>query len=110
MLKNYSWPGNIRELENIIERAILVSSKSRLSSDDFNIPDNSVSPVNVQVENSETGSIFSENIVPLEEVEKEYLKYSFKKANGNISLLARRLKIGRATLYRKLQKYNIASE
>ena len=104
-LKNYSWPGNVRELENVLERAILVCSKNILRSEDFTMQ----SPQNNRKEPDEETN-FSGDIVPLEKIEKRYLEHAVRKSNGNLSQAAKQLKIGRATLYRKLQKYKINFE
>lgn len=90
-LKEYNWPGNIRELENIIE--LIINTRNF--------------PKNLELRNCQCDE--KENIVNynLEEIEKKYITKAIEQFEGNISLTARSLGIGRSTLYRKLEKYNI---
>ncbi len=97
-LKNYSWEGNIRELENILERAINIIEDSNI-----------ISPIDLPEEI--TGRKEIKIIKSLEETmvaaEKQAIIDALKAADGNKTKTAKILKIGRTSLYEKIQKYNI---
>ncbi|WJS96665.1 sigma-54 dependent transcriptional regulator [Flavobacterium johnsoniae] len=96
-LENYSWPGNIRELKNIIERSVILSNGDTLTSD--------VLPYEMQHQaekNTKSMSAFS-----MQSVEKLHIQKVLNYTKGNKAETARLLEIGIATLYRKLEEYNI---
>ncbi|MFH6990260.1 sigma-54-dependent transcriptional regulator [Flavobacterium collinsii] len=96
-LEHYSWPGNIRELKNIIERSVILSSNDTLTSD--------VLPYEMQHEkekNTKQMSAFS-----MQSVEKLHIQKVLNYSKGNKAETARLLEIGIATLYRKLDEYGI---
>ena len=96
IFQKYSWPGNLRELQNCVKRATLLSRGDFIESD--------VLPVEffqIQKQSSNTGN-FS-----LSENEKEAIIYALSKAQNNKSEAAKLLKITRKTLYNKLKQYNI---
>ncbi len=92
----YTWPGNIRELQNIIERAINIAPTNKLTLD--------LMPFEIAY-NSQGNKIDSE-VVPIDEMERQMilklLKYDFPKNS-----IAEKLNISRATLYRRLEKYKL---
>jgi len=107
-LMAYSWPGNVRELENIIEQAnhLLEGSTLELR----HLPSRISQPMEQKV----TGSLSPTHtyspeghILSLEEVERNTILNALTLADGNVSSAAKRLEVGRTTLYRKLDKYNI---
>jgi DNA-binding NtrC family response regulator len=93
-LTEYSWPGNIRELQHIIERAVILSDKRKITPDDLLIEKSSL-PV------STTESLF------MEDVEKQVIIKALRQHGQNISLAAHELGMARTTLYRKMKKYGI---
>lgn len=96
-LEHYSWPGNIRELKNIIERSVILSSNDTLTSD--------VLPYEMQQEtekNAKQMSAFS-----MQSIEKLHIQKVLNYTKGNKAETARLLEIGIATLYRKLDEYGI---
>ncbi|WP_294273635.1 sigma-54 dependent transcriptional regulator [uncultured Chryseobacterium sp.] len=90
-LKNYSWPGNIRELDHCIERSVILSREKDLR---LLMP---------QDEESEK-TVVNLN---LEEMEELLIKKALKKHRGNISLAAEDLGLSRAALYRRMEKFQL---
>jgi transcriptional regulator of acetoin/glycerol metabolism len=95
-LQTYHWPGNIRELQHAIERAIILSEGTILQSDDFLF-----SPIEDQGE----GMIFQS--YNLDHIEKTAIEQILKKYNGNISSAAKELGLTRASLYRRMEKFGL---
>ena len=95
-LSKYSWPGNIRELQHAIERAIIMSEGNVLMPDDFFFL--------VQKADSQTESVDNLN---LDEVEKNVILKAINKHSGNISKAAKELGLTRASLYRRLEKHGL---
>ncbi len=95
-LQTYNWPGNIRELQHAIERAVILSENQTLQPQDFFFS-GSVS--------REEGLIFDN--YNLEEVEKLVIRKAISKHAGNVSRAARELGLTRASLYRRLEKYGL---
>jgi DNA-binding NtrC family response regulator len=96
LLMDYVWPGNVRELENVIERAVTLSRSEKISPDDL--------PAAVQGARGDRRILdeAAEHILPLHELEKEYIKKILEKTGGNKYQAAQALGIDRKTLYRKL--------
>ncbi len=93
-LLNYAWPGNIRELQHTIEKAVILSEGDVLKSEDFFIRPT----VNEKINESE---------LTLEDMEKRMISFSIGKNNGNLSAVAEQLGISRQTLYNKMKKFGI---
>jgi DNA-binding NtrC family response regulator len=97
----YSWPGNVRELENVIHRSLLVSAGPELGLQDLPA-ELSGGPVQV------TGPGDS-HLLTLAELEREAVRTAIEMCQGNLSDAARRLGIGRSTLYRKMEQFGLRS-
>lgn len=96
-LETYKWVGNIRELKNVIERAVILSDgQLEIESLPFDIQQSEPAAKNGQL------SAFS-----MESIEKLHIQKVLNYARGNKAETARLLEIGIATLYRKLEEYNI---
>ncbi len=92
-LMEFSYPGNVRELENMIERAIVVGDGKRISLKDL--------PLEKTMVNNSTES--------LDDFEKAFILQILNKYNWNISRAAKALKVDRVTLYNKIKKYDLKS-
>jgi DNA-binding NtrC family response regulator len=95
----YSWPGNARELENVIERACALATGPNLTPDDL--------PERVR-SNGQTGALIArakERRMTLREIEREYIIEALRMTGGNKSRAAEILDIDRRTLHRKLDEY-----
>lgn len=94
-LLSYSWPGNVRELKHTIEKAVILSNHGTIDTGDLGLKDkDELSPRS-----------FPE--ISLEDGEKLIIKQALEKHNRNISETAEALKIGRQTLYRKIEKFGL---
>ena len=92
-LEQYNFPGNVRELENMIERAIVVGNEKEIRLKDL--------PFDKGMSTSSFKS--------LEDLEKQYILQVLDKYDWNISQSAKVIKVDRATLYNKIKKYNLNS-
>jgi len=92
-LEKYPWKGNIRELENKIERALILADN------------NTISVTNLDILDFEEIQENDEN--PLSEMEKSAIEKTLFKYNGNISKTAEELGLSRAALYRRIEKYDL---
>ncbi len=100
-LSRLPYPGNIRELKNLVERTILVSGKSFLDASDFELQYQHIEePVKVTEDSSLAG-------MTLDEIERQTILQALDRHKGNLSQVALTLGISRAALYRRLEKYNI---
>jgi DNA-binding NtrC family response regulator len=97
-MNKHPWPGNIRELQHSIERAVILSNSSVLQPEDFNFTStsgkDSEQPLNLDQFN-------------LDEVEKLLIRKVLKKYNGNITQAASELGLTRSSLYRRLEKHGL---
>jgi transcriptional regulator with PAS, ATPase and Fis domain len=101
-LQRYSFPGNVRELRNILERATL------LADDEIILPEHLPSEVcNAESAHDETPLLDTDDVVSLEEIERRYLVQAVSKFEGDRDALANRLGISKRTLFRKLQNLRV---
>jgi len=96
-LEKHTWPGNIRELQHAVERAVILSESNVLMPHDFFLS---------QIDDLDSGEI-SEDITNLEEREKLLIRRVIDKHGGNISKAAKELGLTRASLYRRIEKHGL---
>jgi len=111
VLINYGWPGNVRELENTIERLVVLSNDSQVKVKHLPNHLQNVDRAIGWSRDQSAHSLASEKEVhTLEQIEKQAIESALKKCEGNVLEAARRLKVGQATLYRKIRKFGIERE
>ena len=93
LLAKYHWPGNVREFQHAVERAVILSDGDQLDAKDFQFPNQYNKP--------------KDAITNLSEVERQTIAEALRKNNGNMSKAAKELGLGRTTLYRKIEKYGL---
>jgi DNA-binding NtrC family response regulator len=95
-LKAYSWPGNIRELRNVIERAVLLSDQKTITINDLHFDGH-----------TQVGSPFLDSRLTLLELEKQHIERVLQEERGRVERAAKRLGIPRSSLYQKIKKHQI---
>jgi two-component system response regulator AtoC len=108
LLRTYSWPGNIRELENTIERAVALSNQGMLTPEDLPLEVRETPAPGTSVDEPAEGWSGFAGMPPLEEIKKRYILHVLDFTQGNISRAAEILDIDRRSLYRMLERYNVA--
>jgi len=93
-MKSYSWPGNVRELQHTIEKGIILAEQGKI-------------PEEVIYMNKKVKHVYTEDTMTLEDMEKRMIAQAINDHHGNVSRAAKELGITRATLYRKMEKYNL---
>ena len=94
-LRDHHWPGNIRELEHAVEKAVILSEERTISAEHLFVRSQPVNPDQMPVS------------LNLEAQEKQIIARAMRQEKGNISSAAKKLGINRSTLYMKLKKYGI---
>ena len=98
VLKKYAWPGNIREMQNLVERCVILRKSKIINIEDLNL-------INPKTSSSALNIFIPDKGISLEEVEKNYILKALEKAHQNKSKAARLLKIPRHVLLYRLEKY-----
>jgi DNA-binding NtrC family response regulator len=100
-LQGQAWPGNVRQLRQAIERAVLVSRGDRLTIDDFS--------ASVAMDTREPASDMLPPVgaMTMDEIERAMIQKALKHHGRNLSRVADALGLSRAALYRRLEKYEI---
>jgi transcriptional regulator with GAF, ATPase, and Fis domain len=119
VLRTYEWPGNVRELQNVMERAVILTEPGQEITPHFLEP---MFPLELlehsswkekareAVDTGNSGTVFPDNIVPLEELEREYILHALRRANGNRTHTAQMLGISIRTLRNKLNELKLGEE
>jgi DNA-binding NtrC family response regulator len=113
----YSWPGNVRELENAIERACLLCQGDIVTATelpdpvvDTLVPDEPAGDGVGMQDLAAIGYMPETEILPLAEEERRLILRALRMTNWNLSQAAQKLGIGRATIYRKIERYGLTRE
>lgn len=93
-LTGYDWPGNIRELQHTIEKAVILSEGNVIKPEDLML-------------NYSSGKVFERSQMTLEDIEKNMILNTLKETRGNKSATAEKLGITRQKLYNRLKKYGL---
>jgi DNA-binding NtrC family response regulator len=102
VLCRYHWPGNVRELENVVLRT-LVSTRGGTIGVGALPPPIALRAMRLDEGRDESpGAAVPDDIVPLDRLEEQAIRHALRVLDGNVSLAAKRLRVGRATLYRKI--------
>ncbi len=101
LLLSYNWPGNIRELRNSIERAVIISKTEEIPPDLFHLEPES--GILFPAGSSNNSGFHTEGILPLKEIEERYINWVLERMNGNKTLTASKLGISIRGLRYKLQ-------
>lgn len=100
LLMAYNWPGNVRELENAIERAVVLATTKEIQARDLPNAVRSLGEKRIYESDNTLASW-------IEKLEEDALRQALLECEGNISRTAKKLGIGRATIYRKAKKYGL---
>ncbi|HQG45126.1 MAG TPA: sigma-54 dependent transcriptional regulator, partial [bacterium] len=100
LMMAYHWPGNVRELENAMERATVLANGTEISAKDLPAAVRSLGEKRIYESDNTLASW-------IEKLEEEALRQALLECEGNISQTAKKLGIGRATIYRKAKKYGL---
>ena len=106
-LRELPLPGNIRELKNLVERAVLVSGKDELGPEDFQAQ---FQPAPAQPTQPAAGALPAPGTLTLDELEAQMIRQALGHYAGNVSRVAKSLGLSRGALYRRLEKYAIPFE
>ena len=101
ILMEYEFPGNVRELENMMERAVTLATGNRIEVEHL--------PIDLQQRLFHITRPQKNELLTLEEHEREYIRWVLMKTRGNKSKAAEILGIDRVSLWRKMRKYNISA-
>ena len=99
ILMNYPFPGNVRELENVIERAVTLAAGDRLEAEDL--------PEELRMVRFRAIRSASGHLPTLQENEREYIQWVLSEAGGNKTKAAEILGIDRVSLWRKLKRFGL---
>lgn len=105
IIYEYNWPGNVREVENTIERCIIITESDVIDVDD--LPAHLRTAENTNAVEVTSPLFGDETIIPFEKLKEEAIRHALKVTGGNIVEAAKKLKLGRATIYRLMDKYQI---
>jgi two-component system response regulator HydG len=99
LLMGYSWPGNVRQLRNVVDNMVILSNDEELGPDSL--------PAEIRPAGGHSGGINNVGGVSLEQLEREAIRSTLQMTNGNREQAAKILGIGERTLYRKIKEYGL---
>jgi two-component system response regulator AtoC len=103
----YPWPGNVRELENSLQRAVIVAEQNQIQVKDLPLAMQGFASEQLLSNVTSVDDEQEQDILPFEVIKEQAIRNSLKATNGNIVEAAKKLKLGRATIYRLISKYKI---
>ena len=103
-LQAYTWPGNVRQLRQTLERAILVQEGERIHRDDLEAFSD------FETSDTRTPALPAAGSMTLEQMERAMIEKCVRHYGGNLSRVAEALGLSRPSLYRRLRKYGIDAE
>ncbi|MFA5011089.1 MAG: sigma-54 dependent transcriptional regulator [Ignavibacteria bacterium] len=98
LLKNHEWRGNVRELENTLMQAVVLSKSDMLEKENILLK---------KYTDNEFSDLLARENISLEELEKEYIKRILTRTDWNVNRTCEVLKISKATIYRKIEQYGL---
>jgi DNA-binding NtrC family response regulator len=104
ILMSYGWPGNVRQLKNVVEQMVVLSPGPKLTAD--SIP-HDIHPAGGRIGGEALGGMNNLVGISLEQAERELIRNTLKLVNGNREQAAKILGIGERTLYRKIKEYGL---
>jgi len=104
IMVQYDWPGNIRELRNVLERSMIFAEHGKIQLED--LPEYIRKKINMKSTN-QLGVEVKENQTLIEQAEKKAIEQALQEAVGNKSKASKLLGISRSVLYKKMKKYNL---
>lgn len=114
LLTSYDWPGNVRQLENVVERIAILSNGPDIEREDLPLEvlqADSQPLASVGFSTTVSGEASSkkpdERLKPIDQMEKQAILDALHQTRGNVSLAAKKLGLGHATVYRKIKRYGI---
>jgi DNA-binding NtrC family response regulator len=126
MLQAFDWPGNVRQLENAVYRAIILADAPFLQPHDFPAISGHAAPMEVEPDRSAAVMSYADlpplpdtpirilddrgHLRTLEEIEHDLIQHAIEVYAGHMSEIARRLGIGRSTLYRKVREQGLEGQ
>ncbi|WP_446896983.1 sigma-54-dependent Fis family transcriptional regulator [Clostridium sp. LBM24168] len=107
IIKGYNWPGNVREIENVVQRAYYMSKDGAITKE--LLPEYIIKNEKGSIESYQENE-FKPKIQTLNEVEKQLIVKALRYCSGNVVNASKMINMGKSTLYRKIKKYNLETE
>lgn len=104
VMQNYDWPGNVRALRHMVERAVILSESAMFEVIDLQLP-TTLSPSEMEVAQHSPLTLDTSSNLDIESMDKRMVELALSKHQYNISKAAKELGLTRATLYRRIEKY-----